>query len=364
MNQKAPSMSDERRRASRYGPTFHLRVMVQRESLQTKLCYVQNFSRTGVLLVCHCTSEEPIFKIGDHVDINFRDRNIPQQSGSVSGDIVRVIADRVAVDYSAAEKTARKKFLSLREKTAGKTSPVKQQTDETAVEPVVQKSLELKNQDAATSTREQLPVSIENSAVKSRRVMLASALIVIALALGLLGLYNYRLQTRLNEMSSTLETLKTQLATKGDREATSGLALRLSDLESRQQQLADAIDNAPAKQAPQVTVEKLKPEIADPKPTRSAPAAPVTGRKSEAANGQERWVINVMALSDADAARNVVAKARAAGITIESRQIDVGNRSMHRLFISGLGSRQEASELAETVQKTLALKQAPWIAKQ
>lgn len=364
MNQKAPSVSDERRRAGRYGPTFHLRVMVQRESLQSRLCYVQNVSRTGVLLVCHSTSEKPVFRIGDHVHINFRDRNVPKQSGSVSGDIVRLTADRVAVDYSAAEKSARRQFLRLRKKPVSEPSPVKQQMDDTAVESVIQQSLELKNQGVATSARELVPVSIENSAAKSRKAMFAGALTLIALALGLLALYNYRVQNRLNETLSTLETLKTQLATKGDREATSGLARRVSDLESRQKQLADAIDNPPAKQAPRVTVEKLEPEVADPKQAPGSRAAPATEPKPETANGPTTWVINLMALSDSDAARNVVAKAKASGIKIESKAINVGNKTLHRLFIPGLASVEEANELARKLQKTLALKQTPWIAEQ
>ncbi len=71
-----------------------------------------------------------------------------------------------------------------------------------------------------------------------------------------------------------------------------------------------------------------------------------------------------MALSDSEAAEKIVAKAKASGINIEHKKIDVGDKTMHRLFISGLGSREEASALAGKVQKTLSLKQTPWIARQ
>lgn len=365
MNQETTSISTERRRASRYNLKSRLRVMLLRESLRPRVCYVQNFSQTGVLLVCLSSAEEAVFKIGDRVNINFRNHNLTQQSCSVSGDIVRVTADGVAVDFSAAEKSARRKFLSLLKTSANEPLPVTPQLrEETAVESVTPKPPPSEDHDVEPLTSEPRHVSIDKGAAKSRLAMLVGALIVISLAFGLLGLYNYRLHSRLDETRLILDSLEKQLPPKGDREAVSDLTRRLNELERSQKQLAVALDDPPDTQALRATIEELRAELADLKQARRPPEAPVTGDNPETTSNGVKWVINLMALSDSDAAARIVARARKSEIEIKSQEIKVGNKSMHRLFIPGLASYEEASELAGRVQKELSLKEAPWIVKQ
>ena len=58
-----------------------------------------------------------------------------------------------------------------------------------------------------------------------------------------------------------------------------------------------------------------------------------------------------------------ITKAKSLGIDVQKAQITVNEKRMYRLSIPGLPSYNEAEKLAGDVQKKMALRQKPWIAK-
>ena len=200
-----------------------------------------------------------------------------------------------------------------------------------------------------------------------------------------LGLYSFRLSDQLYQLNETVTFMATQSSTTEDsstvaelsqrivaieditqRIAMEDLMQRITAIEDKQQNLSASLDQAAKSEDLQAAVDKLNARLRASQ-QRTTSTAPATTRKTEpeatAAVLQGQWVIHLAALSDEGAVDKFIAKAKSLGVDVQKEQITVNEKQMYRLSISGLASYDEAEKLAGEVQKKMALRQKPWIAK-
>ena len=141
---------------------------------------------------------------------------------------------------------------------------------------------------------------------------------------------------------------------------------RITAIEDKQQNLNASLDQVVKREDLQAAVDKLNAQLqaSQQKVTKTAPTTTrETQPEATAPVSQGQWVIHLAALSDQGSVDKFIARAKSLGIDVQKEQITVNEKQMYRLSISGLASHDEAEKLAGEVQKKMALKQKPWIAK-
>ncbi|MDJ0956296.1 MAG: SPOR domain-containing protein [Arenicellales bacterium] len=380
--------SKENRRSPRYTPASQVSVMLYRDNARPRGCYVGNYSKHGVILKCSAleTDVGKALQVGDEVSLHFWDRGEPGHSIKVSGHIVRFGENQVAIEYASPSSASLERLLTLLDQRVEQSS-----TEEDTMKDLPKLRLPDKPRPKRADDTEILGRRpVEPTIHESHENTLSPGLILgllIAAIVGIvgLGLYSFRLSDQLYELNETVISIATQPTTAEDspvtelsqrvgaiedltqRIAIEDLMQRITAIEDKQQDLGASLDQVVKQEDLQAAVDKLNVRLQESQ-QKATPAAPTTTRKTkpEAAappvsTGQ--WTIHLAALSDEKAVDKFINKAKSLGIDVQKEQITVNEKQMYRLSIPGLASYDEAEKLADEVQKKMALRQKPWIAK-
>ena len=382
--------SKDNRRSPRYTPTSQVSVMLYRDNARPRGCYVGNYSKHGVILKCSAleTDVGKALQVGDEVSLHFWDRGEPGHSIKVAGHIVRFDENQVAIEYASPSSAPLERLLTL----------LDQRIERPSVEEDTMKDLpKLRLPDKTRSPRTDGEKEIlqrrpaepmireDNQSALNPGLMLGLLIAAIVGIVGL-GLYSFRLSDQIYQLNETVAFMATQPSTTEDSSAVAELSQRITAIEDRtqriaaenlmqriagieeqQQNLTASMGQVVKREDLQAAVDKLNARLRASQ-QRSTSTAPATTRKTEpeatATVPQGQWVIHLAALSNEGAVDKFIAKAKSLGVDVQKEQITVNEKQMYRLSISGLASYDEAEKLAGEVQKKMALRQKPWIAKQ
>ena len=381
--------SKENRRSPRYTPTSQVSVMLYRDNARPRGCYVGNYSKHGVILKCSAleTDAGKALQIGDEVSLHFWDRGKPGHSIKVAGHIVRFGENQVAIEYASPSSASLERLLTLLDQRIEQQPSLEEDT----MEDLPKLRLPGKPRPQTADETEIFERrSVEPTIHEGHESVLGPGLmlgLLIAAIVGIVGLgfYSFRLSDQLYELNETVTFKATQTPANEDVSAVADLTKRvvaiedltqqiaiedltqrITAIEDKQQNLSASLEQLVKRDDLQAAVDKLNARIRASQ-QKVAPATPATDRKTEpeaatpAPTGQ--WVIHLAALSDEGAVDKFITKAKSMGIDVQKEQITVNEKRMYRLSIPGLASYDEAEKLAGNVQKKMALRQKPWIAK-
>lgn len=367
------SKHTENRRSQRLTPNSQVSVILYRENARPRGCYVSDYSDHGMLLKCMTrekTTRGNALKVGDDASIHFWDRGAPGRSDKVSGQIVRVNENLVAMEYSPAGTSSLGKLLTLLRHQGRETSQEKVSMKE---RPVPKLQLPDKN---TVETQETAPLNgglpeekVErNREISSNGSSLQLGLLVLAvLAVIGLALYSFSLSSRLDEVTQIVDVLQTEQPNQVESTLPSDLTDRIAAVEQKQADMTLLLGDAVKQDVFRAAVEKFdsrlqglqkKSQVAA--KIENTPAASI----ESVATGQPSWIVNLATLSDNNAVGKFIEKANDLGLDVRAEQVAVNDKQMYRLSIPGITSYEEAERLAATVQQQLGLSQKPWIAKQ
>ena len=380
--------SKENRRSPRHTPSSQVSVMLYRDNARPRGCYVGNYSKHGVILKCSAleTDVGKALQVGDKVSLHFWDRGEPGHSIQVAGYIVRFDENQVAIEYASPSSASLERLLTLLDERIEQPS-----TEENTMKDLPKLRLPDKPRPKRTEETEiferrsvEPAIHEDHESVLSPGLMLG---LLIAAIVGIagLGLYSFRLSDQLYELNETVTSMATQTPANDDTStvedltervvaiedltqqiAIEDLTQRITAIEDKQKNLSASLDQLVKRGDLQAEVDKLNARF-QASQQKTAPTTPATTRKTEpeaatsASAGQ--WVIHLAALSDEGAVDKFITKAKSLGIDVQKEQITVNEKHMYRLSIPGLTSYDEAEKLAADVQKKMALRQKPWIAK-
>ena len=380
--------SKEHRRSPRYTPASQVSVMLYRDNARPRGCYVGNYSKHGVILKCSALETDigKALQVGDEVSLHFWDRGEPGHSIKISGHIVRFDENQVAIEYAPASSASLERLLTLLDQRIEQPS-----AEEDTMKDLPKLRLPDKPRPASADETEiidrgHVATSIHENPVTTLNPGLILGLLVAALVgvVGL-GLYSFRLSDQLyelnnavtsmamqapaNEVSTTIADLTQRVTVIEDltqQAAIEDLTQRITTIEDKQQAQGAALEERVKPDDLRAAVETLNARL-QALQQKAATTTPAETQKTEPATAAPistgQWVVHLAALSDEGSVDKFINKAKSLGIEVQKEQITVNEKPMYRLSISGLASYAEAEELATDVQKKMALRQKPWIAK-
>jgi len=357
------SASTERRRSERLTLEPQPGVILRRQNSPDSRCHIRDFSQHGALLrrrTGKWTSQEFRLGVGNAVDICFFDRSEPNRSGAITGNIVRINEDDVAVDYSNSDAPRRRALTAL----------LQRQSEE--------RSAKIEREELVSATKATLPRfahSIKSQWFPkmdrftrlnvSRQSIFIVSLVLGAMILGAILIYSLQLRDQLNILKTSVESLRPQLANQNRAEVVE-LARRIDALEKDQGRISTALTQSSEQEDLRGAVERLRTEVTKLQqatdkfhglPVRKQEISPMISEKST-------WVVHIMTVTDLNSASQFIARAKALGIKVDTQKTFVGAKEMYRLFVPGIKSPEAATKLASDLQKRLSLTKRPWIAKQ
>lgn len=366
------SKQTENRRSQRYPPNSQVSVILYRENARPRGCYVSNYSDHGMLLKCMTrekTTQGNALKVGDNASIHFWDRGAPGRSDKVSGQIVRVDENLVAMEYLTTGTSSVGKLLTLLRRQEQNASP-----EEVSMQDRPIPKLQLPDKNVAETQEATAVPGIPPEQVERKREASSNSsglqlgLLILAI-LGVAGLtvYNFSLSARLDELTQTVSVLPGEQTNQGEPALPSDLTERIAAVEQKQADMTMLLGDTVKQSDLKAAVDKFESRLQDAQNksvvTTTTQPAPAASTES-IATGQQSWIVNLATVSDNNAVDKFIKKASDLGLDVQAEQVTVNDKQMYRLSIPGIVSYEEASKLASTAQQQLGLSQKPWIAKQ